>query len=145
VAVKVNPNPTFKWPVKFTSPEGEQTINFNFRHMTAEEHDAWWQAAVQRYMDYRVELEAHAKAVAEAAEKAKAEGKDAPEAPPEPKMAKTALDEVMEVVAGWDEGEVDEPFSREVMGKLMSNYHDLTAKKICQAWSDGLTQRKREN
>jgi hypothetical protein len=134
--LKLNPNPTFKWPVKFKSPDGEQTLLLIFRHMTVEEHDAWWAAAVARYVEYGAALEAHVKAV----EQATKEGKELPQAP---KIEKTGLDEIMDVVAGWEE--VDAEFSREAMAKLIANYHDLTAKKICNAWSDGLTQSRSEN
>jgi hypothetical protein len=133
--LKLNPNPTFKGSVAFNTPEGEQTVSLVFRHMTVEDHDAWWAAAIARYLAHKEALEAHAKAL-EAATPDQA----LPEAP---KMEKTGLDEIMEVVAGWEE--VDVEFSREAMAKLLSNYHDLTAKKICEAWSNGLTQFKAKN
>lgn len=134
--LKVDPNPTFQAPVKFKSPEGEQTLNLVFRHMTVEEHDKWWADAMQRYRDHVVALEAHIKAV----EAAATAGNELPE---EPKPTKTGLDEIMDVVVGWED--VDQPFSREALAKILSNYHDLSAKKICQAWSAGLTQAKVEN
>jgi hypothetical protein len=133
--IKIDPNPTFKWDVKFKTPEGEQTLKLLFKHMTVEEHDAWWTAAIERYAKYREALAKHAEAIA-----ALAEGSVLP---PAPKMEKTGLDEIMEVVVGWED--VDAEFSRDAMGKLIANYHDLTAKKICEAWFDGLTQRRREN
>lgn|GEM_PF-1364535 len=134
--LKIDPNPTFKWDVKFNTPEGEQTLKLVFKHMTVEAHDAWWDEALKRYLSYRDALQAHAKAI----EEATVAGKELPEAP---KQAKSGLDEIMELVAGWEE--VDAEFSREAMGKLIDNYHDLSAKKICEAWSAGLTQRRREN
>lgn len=133
--LKLNPNPTFKFPVTFNAPDGEQILNLLGRHMTVEEHDAWWAAAVARYLAHKQALEAHANALAALA----------PDAviPEAPKMEKTGLDEIMDVVAGWEE--VDAEFSREAMGTLLSNYHDLTAKRICEAWSSKLTQHREKN
>jgi hypothetical protein len=139
--LKLNPNPTFKCPVKFNSPEGEQTLNLLGRHMTVEDHDLWWAGAVARYLAHKQALEDHAKAI----ESLQTLGLPNPEAalPEAPKMEKTGLDEIMDVVAGWEE--VDAPFSREAMATLLSNYHDLTAKRICEAWSAGLTQYRVKN
>jgi hypothetical protein len=134
--LKLNPNPTFTWPVKFTSPEGEQTLQVVYRHMTVEEHDAWWAAAVKRYIDFRDALAKHADDV----QAALSDGKPAPEAP---KPERSGLDEVMDLVAGWQD--VDTEFSRDALQKLMSNYHNLSAKLLCEEWSKGLTQRKLEN
>ena len=133
--LKLNPDPTFKCPVVFNTPQGEQTLNLLCHHMTVEEHDLWWAGAVARYLAHKQALEDHAKALEALA----------PDAvlPEPPKMEKTGLDEIMDVVSGWEE--VDAPFSREAMAKLLSNYHDLTAKRICEAWSAGLTQHRVKN
>lgn len=133
--LKLNPNPTFKCPVTFNTPEGEQTLNLLGRHMTVDDHDAWWASAVARYLAHKQALEDHAKAL-------EALKPDEP-VPDAPKMEKTGLDEIMDVVAGWEE--VDVPFSREAMATLLSNYHDLNAKRICEAWSAGLTQYRVKN
>jgi hypothetical protein len=133
--LKVDPDPTFTKPVKFKTPQGEQSLLLVFRHMTVEEHDKWWAEALQRYRDHVAALDAHMKALQELAE-----GAEPPEAPKQPK---TGLDEIMDVVVGWEE--VDQPFSREALAKVLSNYHDLSAKKICEAWSSGLTQATVEN
>lgn len=134
--LKLNPNPTFAWPIKFKSPEGEQTLNLLFKHMPVEQYEAWWDAAVQRHIDYLAALEAHAVAVKQATE----QGSVLPE---RPKPAKAGIDELMEIVAGWND--VDTPFSREALQTLIANYHDLTVKKISAAWIEGLQQRKVEN
>lgn len=133
--LKLNPNPTFKCQVKFNTPEGEQSITLLCRHMTVEDHDLWWAGAVARYIAHKQALEAHAKAL-------DALAPDAP-IPEAPKMEKTGLDEIMDVVAGWEE--VDAEFSREAMATILSNYHDLTTKRICEAWSAGLTQHREKN
>lgn len=133
--LKLNPNPTFKCPVTINTPEGEETITLLGRHMTVEDHDRWWADAVSRYLAHAKALEAHAKALEMLA----------PDAvlPDAPKAEKTGLDEIMDVVAGWEgvEGE----FSRESLATVLSNYHDLTAKKICEAWSAALTQHRVKN
>ena len=133
--LKINPNPTFKFPVKFNTPEGEQTITLRGRHMTVEEHDLWWAGAVARYVAHKQALEAYAQAL-----EALKEGEPIPDPP---KMEKTGLDEIMDVVAGWEE--VDAAFSREALTTVLSNYHDLTAKKICEGWSEALTQHRTKN
>jgi hypothetical protein len=134
--LKLDPNPTFKWEVTVKTPEGEETITLIYRHMTVEDHDAWWAAAAQRSRDYGETLRKHMVAVEQAA-------KDGKELPAMPKPEKSGFDEIMEVVAGWEGVEAE--FSPDAMAKVLSNYHDLTAAKICQAWSRGLTQRKVEN
>ena len=133
--LKLNPNPTFKLPVTFNTPEGEQTINLLGRHMTVEDHDLWWAGAVARYIAHKQALEAYAKAL-----EALQPDEPIPEAP---KMEKTGLDEIMDVVTGWEE--VDAEFSRDAMATVLANYHDLTAKKICEAWSEKLTQFRVKN
>lgn len=134
--LKLHPNPTFTWPVKFKSPEGEQTLTVVFRHMPKEQYDAWWDAAWKRHIAYQDALRAWAEACATA----KAEGKSEP-AKPQPEMA--GVDELMEIVAGWED--VDAPFSREALSTLLANYHDLNVKRISEAWIEGLQQRKLEN
>jgi hypothetical protein len=134
--LKLDPNPTFPWPVTFKSPDGEQTVVFMFRHMTVDEHDAWWSAAHQCSIDFKDACDRYLKDLEESIKA----GKEAPEMP---KRARSGFDEIMDVVAGWLE--VEGEFSREAMAKLVGNYHDLTARKICEAWSAGLTQRKLEN
>lgn len=134
--LKLNPNPTFAWPVKFKSPEGEQTLNLVFKHMPVEQYEAWWDAAMQRHVDFLAALEAHSVAVKTATE----QGAVLPEVP---KPAKAGIDELMDIVAGWSE--VDAEFSREALQTLLSNYHGLTVRKITEAWIEGLQQRKVEN
>lgn len=141
--LKLDPDPTFPFSVTLRTPKGEQTLKLVGRHMTVEEHDAWWKAALKCYVEHQEALKAHAAAIAKAAEEAAAKGEPMPETPEAPKPEKSALDEVMDVVAGWEE--VDAEFSADAMRKLLANYHDLSASKICEAWSATLTQARREN
>jgi hypothetical protein len=133
--LQLEPDPTFTWPVTFNTPKGAKTITLVFKHKTVDEHNAWWEAAVKRSVAHRDALIAHAAAIEKL-------GPD-DVVPPAPKPEMTALDEIMDVVAGWED--VDAPFSRESMTKLLANYHDLSAKKVCEAWSAGLNGRRLEN
>jgi hypothetical protein len=136
--LKLQPNPTFKWPVKFKTPDGEQILSLVFKHMPVEKYAAWWAAAHKRKQDFIDALDAYPIAV----EKAKTHGEEAPPMPKEEDFG-LGLDEVMDVVVGWEE--VDTPFSRESMKTLLANYHDLKVVTISRGWIEGLQQRKLEN
>lgn len=135
-ALTLDADPTFKHPITFKTPQGDKTITLLFAHMTVEDHDAWWEAARQRSVDFAAAVSAWKKALEKAAE----EGN---ELPPAPKMERTGLDEVMDVVRGWEGVAAD--FSREAMGRLMSSYHALTARLICNEWSKQLSAGRLEN
>lgn len=141
--LKLDPDPTFPFSVALRTPQGEETLKLIGRHMTVDEHAAWWKAALKSFTDFQEVLKAHNAAVLKAVEEAAAAERPVPEQPEAPKPEKSALDEIMEVIVGWED--VDAEFGRESMRKLLANYHDLSASKICEAWSAALTQARREN
>ena len=134
--LKIDPNPTFSWPVKFNTPEGEQTITLVYKHMDTDARNEWWKAAAESYVAYADKLKAHAKAVEEAKETGGV-------LPDEPKPERSGLDEVMDIVVGWQD--VDGEFSRDAMKKVLKNYHTLSARKIAEAWDAALTEGKAKN
>jgi hypothetical protein len=155
--LKLNPNPTFTWPVKFMSPEGEQTLLAVFRHMPKAAYDEWWEAAWNRSRAYNEALQAWVEAGVKAKDEAKAAGQPEPADPPKPtpeqfglgldeivgRDASDGRDEIKGFLVGWQE--VDAPFSRDAVKHLLGNYHDLNIKKLSEAWIEGLQQRKLEN
>lgn len=125
MVIKVKANPTFIWEITIDTPEGEIKPKFEYKHMTTEQYDAYWATA-------REQEAAHAAA----AEAAKAAGE------PEPQRKRTALDDVMDIVVGWQD--FDEPFSRSAMDEFMKNYH-LATLPIFAGWVEGLRKGKQKN